>query len=251
MTTNYNELNLCFIIACKIYNNYKCYLPFYVSKIKEYYPNALTILVDNNSKNPEIFKTLKNQENVIVIENTSDSKFEVGAYKIATEYIKINNLKYNYYICTQDTFILVNKYDFNILKNNNINCAAISHFNWKEVGNNIINNHFKVLTYLNLYDPNEIFMGCWAASWVCNHSSLIIIYNLLKDIKPIIRQDSEQTERYMGKILKMLNNGINFSIENSIMGENYDIYNIEPILEKKIIVNNYFVKHSQGKTENT
>jgi hypothetical protein len=134
------------------------------------------------------------------LENTSESKFELGAYKFATEYIKNNNIKVDYYVCTQDTFVLVNKYDFNTLIKNNVKAAALEHFYFRLA----FNLHINVLSKLNLYDPREKFLCCWCSSWCCDHDSLLKIYDLLYNIVPTTREHSTQTERYMGKILKLL-----------------------------------------------
>ena len=87
-------MKLCFIIACKVYKNYKSYLPFTIKNINEFYPNSTIILVDNNSKYSEYYNIFKNEQNIILLENTSSCKFELGAYNFATKYIIDNNLGY-------------------------------------------------------------------------------------------------------------------------------------------------------------
>jgi hypothetical protein len=240
--------SLCFIIACKVYKTYKSYLNKYIENIQTYYPEAKIILVDNNSVYNEFYQTLNSiHPDVIILENTSDSKFEVGAYKFATEYIIKNNLSFDYYICTQDTFILVNKYDFNELVKNNVKAAAISHFYFHRS----CGLHINVLNQLGLYNPSEDFLCCWSNSWVCNHDSLLQINKLLHEIKPITRYQSMETERYMGKILKLLNNNISYSIEKGIEGNNYDCHSIDPTSDSAKLTGNYFIKRAQQKNENT
>ena len=239
--------SLCFIIACKLYRQYPIYLEHYVSNIQKFYPSALTILVDNNSSYNEYYERFMDMKNVVCIENTSESKFELGAYKFATEYIKQNTLNFDYYVCTQDTFILVNKYDFNTLVANGTKACALSHFHFNKSNNY----HKHVLSQLNLYDPNEEFLCCWCSSWCCDHESLLSINTLLNSIVPVIRYHSEQTERYMGKILKLLNNNVSASIETEIECNNYNCHSIDPTSEEAKQYGNYFIKHAQQKNENT
>jgi len=239
--------SLCFVIACKVYRTHISYIPFYVSKIKEYYPGALIILVDNNSVYKEFYDQFKGIENLVLLENTSESKFELGAYKFATNYIHANNYIFDYYICTQDTFVLVNKFDFTTLVKNNVKACSLGHFDESYLWGY----HIPVLTYLNLYDPEEKFDGCWCGSWIVDYENLLRIAILLMDIKPITRHHSEQTERYMGKILKMLNNGVSYSIHGDHLKLGYDYHSIDsPSLEAKES-GHFFIKHLQSKTETT
>jgi hypothetical protein len=249
-------IKLCFIVACKVYKQYKSYISFYVKKIKEYYPNAMIILVDNNSPYSEYFEQFTSMENVVVIENTSIYKFEIGAYKFATEYIKENNLLYDFYVCTQDTFVLVNKYDFNNLKENHITAASLSHF----VFERSFGLHKNILQKLNLYDPSETFLCCWCSSWVVTHENLLKINNILKNINSGSRYNSEECERYMGKILKMLNNNKCYSIEESLeagydckTGVNslYNVFTIDPTSDYAKELKAYFIKSAQQKNEMT
>jgi hypothetical protein len=241
------EYRLCFIIGCKQYKNYTSYLSFYISNIKKYYPSAFIILVDNNSNYKEVYDSFKDMENIILLENTSDSKFEIGAYMYATEYIQSNNLIFDYYICTQDTFILVNKYDFSELDKNNLKCCSLSHFIYERS----FGLHVNPLINLNLYEPSEKFMCCWCTSYICNHDVLLNIKNILKNIKLTLKQHSLESERYMGKILKMLNNNISYAINNGLEGYNYCCFNIDPMSNEAKETNNYFIKKIQSKTENT
>ena len=101
------DISLCFIISCKVYKNYKSHLLFYVNNIKAFYPEAIILLVDNNSLyGKEFYKQFQDIKNVICLENTNESKFEVGAYNFGIEYIINNNLHFDYYVFTQDTMVL-------------------------------------------------------------------------------------------------------------------------------------------------
>lgn len=240
--------SLCFIIACKVYRSYDSYIPFYVSKIKEYYPEAMIILVDNNSDYSELYTQFSSMNNLIVLENTSESKFELGAYKFATEYIKNNNLKFDYYVCSQDTFVLVNKYDFNTLVKDNVKACSIGHFYFHRSSGL----HINVLKRLGLYDPSETFLCCWCVSWTCDHESLLKINDLLLSIIPKTRYESMETERYMGKILKMLNNNIEYAIEIGVeCNADYSCHSIDPRSVDAKNTNHYFIKRAQQKTEHT
>lgn len=242
-----SDPSLCFIIACKQYAHYPSYLEFYVDNINRFYPTAKIILVDNNSTYTEIFTRLQQKPNVTVLINTSIGKFEIGAYKFATEYIIQNNLTYDYYICTQDTFVLVNRYNFNELKEKNIKAASLGHFYFHRA----CGQHIRVLSQLGIYDPAEEFLCCWCASWVCTHENLLTINTLLQNENPIDRNASMETERYMGKILKMLNNNSSHCIERSIEGHNYNCHTIDPRSEDARLSGSYFVKRAQQKNERT
>ena len=236
--------SLCFIIACKVYRTHVSYIPFYISKIKEYYPEALIILVDNNSVYKEFYQQFEGVKNIILLENTSDSKFELGAYKFATYYIHFNNLLYDYYVCTQDTFVLVNKYDFNTLVRDNVKACSVGEHGFEHT----YGLHKPVLELLNLYDPDETYPICWCSSWVCDYKSLLEITLILAPIKPKIRYESEQTERYMGKILKLLNNNISYSIDGL---PTYDCWKVHITSEEAKQIPHSFIKRVQQKTEKT
>ena len=240
-------MKLCFIIACKVYKNYKSYLPFTIKNINEFYPNSTIILVDNNSKYSEYYNIFKNEQNIILLENTSSCKFELGAYNFATKYIIDNNLYFDYYACIQDNVVLVNKVDFNYLQKNMIlACPTATFYFYRSQ-----NLHIDVLKELNLYNPYEEFLCCSWNSWIVSHVNLINIYNLTKNLQITIRKHSEQTERYMGKILKMLNNNTEYSIDGPSELHTYNCYNVDPTLESTKLLNYCFIKVVQNKNELT
>jgi hypothetical protein len=239
--------SLCFIIACKCYKTYDSYIPFYVSNINEYYPDAKIILVDNNSVYKDPLLAVKDNPSVTILENTSPSKFELGAYNFAAEYILQNNLEYDYYICTQDTFVLVNKYDFNTLMQNNIAAASLGHFYFHRASSL----HIRMLQYLGIYDPAEEFLCCWCSSWVVSHTNLLKIRIMFSSILLTERYHSMETERYMGKILKLLNNNNSYAIEQVVEGNNYNCHTIDPRSIEAKNTGNYFIKRAQQKNEKT
>lgn len=227
-------MSVCFIIACKVYKNYKSYIPFYVKNIKSFYKDYKIILVDNNSKyGKDFFKQFDDDSNIIVLENLSESKFEVGAYNYAIEYIKKNNLIYEYYVFTQDTMVLIKPYDFTVLKQNSITACPIGTF--------IENNNY----------------GCWCNSFILNLENMLIFNISTKDIIIRNRSDSVHSERWLGNLLLQLNNNILYSIVGDHMDSvdkyrnNYAqlLMDIESEEIKKF--NFYFVKDCQQKTENT
>jgi len=248
--------NLCFIIAHKYCRNYKIYIKYYIDNINKFYNNSLVIIVDNNSKYIDDIKILLNDyKNVLLLTNNTESKFEPGAYNVGINYIINNNLleNYDYYIFTHDNFILKNKYDFNILKNNNTNaCALHTHFGSFYVNENIIN----ILTKINLQHRINELETCWACSFVLNKIKIIDYLNITKDIIATNKQGSHDYERYVSGILYYLNDHILTSIcgpANSIMQWNETGFHGFNAIEDNITpdTNRFFVKTSQGKTETT
>ena len=102
--------NICFIIAHKYVRGYPSYVKHYINNVKAAYGDeALVIITDNNSEHKDdIFDQLKDLEGVILLDNNIESKFELGGYQVGLQYVLDNNLtdKYEYYVFTQDTFIL-------------------------------------------------------------------------------------------------------------------------------------------------
>jgi hypothetical protein len=123
-------MKLLFIISHKYCRGYDSYLEYYINNIQCLYGNYANILiVDNNSICLEdIHEKISKYKNVELIINTSDCKFELGAYRFGINYIneKIND--YEYIIFTQDTFVLKNKYDFNNLILNDVKACTIGQF---------------------------------------------------------------------------------------------------------------------------
>jgi len=240
-------MKICFFIACKVYKNYKSYLAFYVKNILNFYPNATILLVDNNSKYFEFYQQFKDEPNVIILENTSAQKFELGAYNFATKYIIDNNLQFDFYVCTQDNVVMVNNLDFNILIDHDIFACSTATF----IFSRSQDLHIEVLSQLNLYDPDEKFLCNSWNSWIVNHANLLNIYQLTKSLIITTRHQSMQTERYMGKVLKMLNNNVSISIDGPSEFHTYNCFAVDPttieIKNDKYI----FIKVVQNKTELT
>lgn len=119
----------CFIISHRYYRNYQSFILYYIENIQKFYENSMIILVDNNSKYLDDIKKKLNPE-IIVLVNDTECKFEIGAYNVGINYILSNNLldNFDYYVFTQDNFIIKNKCDFDILEKNNTFAAALDIF---------------------------------------------------------------------------------------------------------------------------
>jgi hypothetical protein len=245
--------NLIFIIAHKYVRGYPSYLKYYIDNIKTFYPKSLIIVVDNNSKN---IKDITDQfddvyDNLIFLENNTDCKFEIGAYRVGLDHINQmgSDLDYSYIVCTQDTYILKKKYDFNILKTNNVYVAPL--IGWKNDLSkmDVIKS---ILTDLGLFNRLDETNLCWCNSFVLSKDKVTEFYNYIKDIVITVRSQSEGSERYLGRLFLELNNGINFSIDGEVNtfisnGIMYDCHSINGYAD----IDKYFCKISQQKNERT
>jgi hypothetical protein len=266
------ETRLCFIIACKVYKYYTSYLSEYIKNINIFYPSAFILLVDNNSLyGKEFYKQFDGINNLKIIENISDSKFEQGAYNFGAKYIIDNNLKFEYYICTQDTFNIINKYDFSILKKNNIKAASIYSSKYRHI---TIRGDY-ILKRLGLFQEGEEYNGCCFLSYICDHISLLKIYELTHSCivkyryfdapefereyfnpdgsisRDKINCTTSDFESSLGKILYILNDKRYTPIECDHDEMKYSTFEINFSDEKYKKLGYCFVKKYQGKTENT
>lgn len=248
-----DNYNICFIISCKYYKNYVTYIKYYIDNIISFYTNYLIIIVDNNSIYiNELIQLIHqiNYKNVILLNNNMECKFEIGAYKMGIIYLLKNNLikNYDYYVFTQDNFILKNKYDFNILKYNHIYACPINeHDEAPYYYPNITEYAYYILKEIKLFDNLDKITFCWCNSFILHKTKLIDFYNYTKDIIIINRFQSECSERYLPRILYELNNHKNYNIDgflNDIKYNTQDKYINTNILS-------YFEKKLQNKTEKT
>ena len=258
-----DDYNICFLISCKYNRNYITYIKYYVDNIIKFYTNYLIIIIDNNSvyinELIDLFNFL-NYKNIVIITNNIECKFEIGAYKMGIMYLFKNNLinNYNYYVFTQDNFVLKNKYDFNILKNNNIFASAFNYLNiyppYEEENPGLISITRDMLNKLNINDSYKIDKLCWCNSFVLHNSKIINFYNIVKDIIIEVRTFSVATEFYLPKILLILNNNKLFTIDGFAEWRNNIHQNIKYDIHSKYInidSFSYFEKKFQGKTEET
>jgi hypothetical protein len=242
---------LVFIIAHKYFRGYESYLKYYINNIKLLYPNYLILIVDNNSENKEdVYNTIEKDDNIIYLTNNIECKFELGAYIVGMKYLIDNNLSdYDYYIFTQDTYILKNKYDFNILKNNNINATSIIGWDndWEKM--DVVQ---PILTRLGLFNRfNEVNL-CWCNSFVISNKVIFKLYEYINDIVITVRHQSEGSERYLGRILYELNDSKNYAIDGAVNNYVindviYDCHSINPYDK----IDKYFCKIAQQKNERT
>ena len=189
MEDNYK---VCFVIANKYVRNYVSFIEYYVNNIKTFYKDSLILIVDNNSTylEEDIIPRLKKYEynDVVVLINNSECKFELGAYKVGMKYLLDNNLvnDYDYLICTQDSFVLKNKYDFNNLIENNIfACPIKTHIN--DNHNRHHDSYYTnlvqiILNRTNLNDRIHELRLCWANSFVLHKSKMEEFLNLTDDL---------------------------------------------------------------------
>lgn len=256
MKDNYK---LCFIIALKYYRNYETYIKYYVDNIKKYYEDSFTIIVDNNSKYIEnVYEMFKDYKDLIITTNNTECKFELGAYKVGINYLISNNLTehYNYYIFTQDTFILKNRYDFNILTEKNVLATTISqHILTRNDDSNFLYHDYitrpfvmSILKRLNIENKINNFRLCWGNSFVLHNSKIKDFLDITRDIVVLTKAEACDCERYFSGILYVLNNNKNFKINNYNEDEVFLLWNINPINYE---TNHYFLKKITNKTEMT
>jgi len=240
-------MNIIFIIAHKYIKGYESYIKYYVDNVNKIYQKADILIVDNNSlfKN-EISEKICKTENVTFIENNSDSKFELGAYNEGLKWLDKNNLlnKYEYFIFTQDTFVLKNYFDFEKLKNKNVKaCSIVSEKNdWQ-----LMCHSDNILQKINMNDNLDKAKLCWCSSFIIQKEKINNIIDILSKIKITTRKQSEASERYLGRILWELNNKENYDIDGNIKELNYYCHTVN-IYDQ---INNFFVKKAQQKNETT
>lgn len=247
-----NNLKLCFIIACRVSKNHKSYIDFTVQNINNLYSNSTIILVDNNSVYPEYFEQFKNVKNVIYLLNTSDQKYELGAYNFALKYIKSNNMIFDYYTCLQDLLIPINKYNYNKLKDNKINALCIYIFDTKFLCHrNNVCKVYKIFLNIKNIKHNNDFKGCTYHSFIINYEYFKKLNELTKDLIIKERKNSEGTERILGKLINVFNNNYENSVDGNFEDIKYDVKTVDPKSEETKQLGYHFIKVSQGKDNNT
>lgn len=262
-----NISKVIFIISHYYLRGYKSYTKYYVDNINKFYENALIVVTDNNSEHKnDIFDDLKCIKNVVLLDNDIECKYELGAYQVGLKYVIENNLIHNYDYCvfTQDNFVIKNMFDFNLLKEKNINACSINSWINDRALEGITES---VLSNLGLYDDKmDETMLCWCVSFIISTKKTIIFYEYLKEIIIKDRVASQASERFLGRILYELNDHVNIDIDGNMeqcngtcilerlspqerpMGSQYMKYNcfdVDVINDE--IPNSFFVKTIQGK----
>ena len=225
MESNYK---LCFIIAHKYFRGYSSFIDYYIDNIQQFYKDSLILLVDNNSTYfIDITERLKKYENnnLVFLINNTECKYELGACKVGMNYLISNNLlnKYDYYVCTQDSFVLTNKYDFNNLSINNIFACPIMTLT-DDTSNRFFDSYFNplvrsILKKTNLEEKINELRICWGNSFVINNSKVEEFLEITHDIIILNKNHACDTERFLSAIMYKLNNYKNYSID-IIYGEN-------------------------------
>ena len=126
-----DNYKLVFVIAHKYFRGYPSYLKYYIENIQRLYTDSLILVCDNNSVfKEEVFEAIPPNDNIKFLDNDIECKFELGAYQIGIRYLLEHNLRdeYDFVICTQDNFILKNKYDFNILIDGDVTACPINSY---------------------------------------------------------------------------------------------------------------------------
>ena len=243
-----------FIIAHKYIRGYESYVEYYINNIKKYYEQSLIIIVDNNSTYVEdIFSNLRKYENVVLLNNNIECKFEIGAYNVGLKYLMDENLykDFSYIVMIQDTFIIKNKVDFNILYQKNVTACPIvdCYGDLSNVHRGYYESFLPILERLNLNSNLENSSFCWCNSFIISSEKVMVLYNFIKDIVITERWDSCVSERYLGRILWEINDKKKYDIDG-------DLYQIQNLYDsRKVDIYNqsstFFVKKLQQKTEKT
>ena len=195
-----------------------------------------------------MFDTLPKNENIVLLDNNIDCKFEIGAYQVGINYLRENNLieKYDYYFCTQDNFVIKNKVDFNEWVSNDITACPINSYFPDGMCEPITSN---VLKSLNLYDNLDKITFCWCSSFIIAKEKLEQLDGYFKKITITVRWESCASERYLARILWELNGHKNNDIDGDIrvLRNLYDCWTVDIYADSP----SFFVKRTQQKNEKT
>lgn len=239
ITIKKDEYSICFVITLKYVRGYDSYIKIYVDNIQHFYKNSFIIIIDNNSTYINDIKiVLKNYKNLMILTNTSDSKFEVGGYSFGLKWLIENNItdKYDYYVFTQDNLILKKKYDFNKLQFFNIYaCSILEHREDFEIDHPNEKRH--ILQQYNISCRNTNI--CWGSNFVIHKNKIHdLYYKYIKNTSLKTKDDSCIFERIMGFFIKELEQK-NFNIEGFLADRKCYHSNFK-----------YFKKIHQSKNEN-
>lgn len=251
-------IGIFFIVALKYFRDKPTYIKEYVNNIISFYQNSFVLIVDNNSENIEdIKKIFINYCNVNIITNVSESKFELGAYNFGINYVleKGLNNNYEYFVFTQDTFLIHNKYNFeNLLINDVKACPIVGSYpgtfsnDFKDRMGHHAEGHKNqylikyTIMRLGLVDVIPELTFCFANSFVLKKDKLIEFSELTNFIKVTNKFQSESSERFLAGVLYLLNGRKNSSIEQFVTNDIMHLISIGNIL-----MFDFFKKHMCGK----
>ena len=248
-----------FVIAHKYFRGYDSYLEYYINNIRSFYEKSLIIVVDNNSTHrDDIFDNLKKYDNVILLDNNIECKFEVGAYNVGMRYMIDNNLleEYDYVAMTQDNFVIKNKLDFNALYNENVYACPINGCyqnvpskEYLNVQMDCIDVWQPILERLGMNNNIDKISFCWCHSFIITTNKVEQLFSYTKDIIIKVRWESCASERYLARFLWELNDYQNHDIDGDIrdLKEKYDCWSVDLYED----VSTFFAKKLQQKNENT
>jgi hypothetical protein len=250
-----NDHRVVFIIAHKYYRTFQSFIKYYVDNIQKFYGDrAYIIIVDNQSKYiQDIIDIFQNYERVTILLNTLPCKFEQGAYNVGINFILENNLfhLFDYYVFTQDTFILKNKFDFHLLEEKNTVACSINLYKMPVIDYLEQPYVMDYLEKLEMVDSIGNFDICFCNSFVLHKSMIHRFLLLTKDFVITEKKQQEATERYLGAILFHLNNEVMESIDG--YANDYNVLGYHPHkwnpMERETYRN--FMKHTQFKGEHT
>lgn len=239
---------ICFIIAHKYFRGYESYLKYYVDNIQTLYPEALTIVVDNNSIHVEdVFCQIRGLDNVVLLNNNIRCKFELGAYQVGMKYIIDNDLvdEYSHYVCTQDNFVVKKHYDFS---SQGSYAFPINSMYADGACQDVCDS---VLNTLGMNDNWDKINFCWCSSFVVANNKMEQLYGWLQQIVQTVRWESEGAERYLARLLWELNEqrdcGDIDGTAADLHVRHYDTWQVDVRADST----SYFVKRVQQKNENT
>jgi hypothetical protein len=229
---------------------WESYLNYYVNNIFEYYESPLVVIVDNNSKYKEdIFQNLDKKNDVVLLDNDIESKFEMGAYQVGLRYLVEKQLynEYDYVLLTQDNFIINKKLDFNKLIDDNVHACPINSYYPDGELKGICDS---VLGRLGMNDNLDKITFCWCSSFIIGKKNVIKLYEITKEIKQTVRAESCAAERYLARIIWELNDYKNHDIDGDIrdLKDKYDCWTVNPYDRG---INSFFIKKVQQKNEYT
>jgi len=240
-----DSYNILFIIALKYFRNYDTFIKYYVDNIQKFYPDSFILIIDNNSNYIADIHTMFNgYDNVKIITNTSTKKMDIGAYLFGIDYLVENNLvnTYDFVVFSQDTYVLKNKYDFNIFIENNITAAAVHSF---PVGPGMLSK--EMVDNLQLTHVLDKITLCWCNTFILHKSKILELRKMLSPIVIFDKSTTHYAERFLSGMLYILNNNSNFALDYTDQCTYLrKVTNPETCTE-----NRYFIKILQNKDDRT
>jgi len=158
-------------------------------RVREVYPNARIVFVDNNSKNEK----WKDKDEIIIV-NNSKYRYEMGAYRKALEYYRADE-----YLFLQGSVFINKTIDYK-LKKNEIDAKQMQIFKGVNVNEELFKLIKEIAQRLNLKGDNWENLNCvLACNFYCNN---LFVEEMIKDnlfnIECINKDYSCAFERILG-----------------------------------------------------